>query len=457
MAATELTAGLGRFIAALSFEDVPEPALQLARSAFIDTIGVLIAGAAEPATTRLLDVLQPGPGRSRLLFGPRRADAPDAAWINGTAAHALDFDDAAARSHPSAVLVPAILAEAEVLGASGRDMLTAYVAGYEALAEIALRDRHQPVARGWHPTGIFGPVAAAAACARLRQLSAEQSAHALALAASQSAGLVANFGTMTKPFHAGRAAHAGVMSARLAAAGFTAATDALEHRQGLLAAISPQGQIDLETPLLAGLDWHLPRHGLNVKRYPMCYCAHRHVDAMLELTAAHGLLAADVQSVRVAISRRNHGVLKHHAPTTGLQAKFSVEFAMASALIAREVSFAQLTDEFVQQPDVRALMARVQIDVHDDEDPLSGHAPFDWVVVHSTRHGELQSRRVAHAKGAFRQPLQLHELKAKFMDCLRHAGRDDAEATALFDRLRALDTLPTAAALYAPAHTRTMP
>jgi 2-methylcitrate dehydratase PrpD len=238
-----LTVGLGSFIAGLRYEDIPKDAIPVIHTGFTDCIGVMIAGRGEPPAQLLKAALAPPPGEATLLFGADTAAAPVAAWINGTAAHALDFDDVAQRGHPSTVLVPAILAEAQALGATGRQMALAYAAGYETWAELVRRDADGHHNKGWHPTGIFGAIGAAAACASLRGLSAEQAAHAIALGASQSAGIMANFGTMTKPFHAGRAAHAGVISARLAASGFTAALDALEHPQGFLAAVSPAGRI----------------------------------------------------------------------------------------------------------------------------------------------------------------------------------------------------------------------
>ena len=237
-----LTRALGALVSELRLGAVPADALSVVHTGFADCVGTMIAGSIEEPPNILHNALAPVAGDASLyLVGPH-ITTPEAAWINATAAHALDFDDVALRGHPSAVLVPAILAEGEALGASGAQLATAYVAGYEVWADLAGRDPAQHHEKGWHPTGIFGAIGAAAACASLRRLDAGKAAHAIALGASQSAGLVANFGTMTKPYHAGRAAHAGVISARLAAAGFTASLDALEHPQGFLAATSPTGK-----------------------------------------------------------------------------------------------------------------------------------------------------------------------------------------------------------------------
>src|SRR5919206_1758780 len=212
----------------------------------------MIAGAHDAAPQLLRKGLEPPPGPASLYFSGESAAAPEAAWINGAAGHALDYDDVGCRGHVSTVLVPAIIAEAETLGLGGREMFSAYIAGYETWAELSRRDPGHHHRKGWHPTGIFGAIGAGAACANLRRLSPEQTVAAIALSASQAGGVMANFGTMTKPFHAGRAAHAGLVSARLAELGFTAATDALEHPQGFLSAGSPEGKADRESAAASG-------------------------------------------------------------------------------------------------------------------------------------------------------------------------------------------------------------
>ncbi|HET9652191.1 MAG TPA: MmgE/PrpD family protein, partial [Usitatibacter sp.] len=172
-----LTRELGAFIAGLGYERIPADALAVIRMGFTDCVGVMLAGSREPVVRLLRETLHPAAGESSLLLGSATASALDAALINGTASHALDFDDVAQRGHPSTVLVPAILAEAEALGASGRQMIVAYAAGYETWAELVRRDPNQHHEKGWHPTGIFGAIGAAAACASLRGLDAEKCAH----------------------------------------------------------------------------------------------------------------------------------------------------------------------------------------------------------------------------------------------------------------------------------------
>ena len=439
-----LTLGLGKFIAGLRYRDIPEDAIPFIHTGFTDCVGVMIAGAGEPAPQLVRAMLAPAGGEATLLFGAGRASAPEAAWINGTAAHALDFDDVAQRGHPSTVLVPAILAEAETIGASGAAMMLAYAAGYETWAELVRREADQHHNKGWHPTGIFGAIGAAAACASMRRLDATQAAHAISLGASQSAGLMSNFGTMTKPFHAGRSAHAGVVSARLAEKGYTAALDTLEHPQGFLAAVSPAGRVDRESAIEAGRVWKLARTGLSVKKYPLCYCTHRALDGMLDLLRSDRIDADKVSRVTVSTSRRNATMLRNHAPQTGLEAKFSMEFAMASALIAGRAGLAELSDGFVRRADVQALMQRVVVKVDEREDPAApGYAIYDEVTLETGGGARPLSARVTQVRGSPELPLSREELWTKFEGCVQ-VGTADVPAKDLFDALMSLERLAQA-------------
>jgi len=441
-----LTRSLGNFVSGLRLEAIPAPALSVVHTGFADCVATLIAGSTEAPPRILHKALAPPAGEASLyLVGPR-VPAPDAAWINGTAAHALDYDDVSLRGHPSTVLVPAILAEAEAIGASGAEMATAYVAGYEVWAELAGRDPDQHHQKGWHPTGIFGAIAAAAACASLRGLDADQTTQALALGASHSAGLVANFGTMTKPYHAGKAAHAGVISARLAAAGFTASPDALEHPLGFLAAVSPSGAADRERAIAAGRDWQILRQGLSVKKYPLCYCTHRAIDGMLDLLREQEVGAADVKLITVSTSRRNATILRNARPQTGLEAKFSMQFAMASSIVAGRVGLAELTDGFVQRQDVQALLDKVRIEPDDRPDPKrSGAAPYDLVVIETAGGRRLESARISDERGSPQLPLSSDELWAKF-ECCFSVGNANLPARVIFDALMSIERQPGVAA-----------
>lgn len=449
-----LTRALAARIATTPARVVPDAALAVARLGTTDCVGVMLAAAREPVTRILRAELPPvSNGDARLLFSHRRAAAADAALVNATAAHALDYDDTGLEGHPSVVLTPVALALGELTRSSGRAMLAAYVTGYEVWAELLARETDRLHPKGWHPTAIFGTVAAAAAAAHLLKLDADRTTHALGIAASMSAGLVANFGAMAKPLHAGRAAQSGIVAARLAARGLTAGPDVLEHPAGFLRAFAPAGRADIGSPLDPGR-WRILESGINIKCYPICYSAHRAIDAALALHASHAPAAEDIGGIEVSLGRAQSVPLRNHRPRSMLEAKFSGEFAVVAALLAGRVTDAELDDAFLLRPDVQALMERVTlrlVDETDPEDPL--FAPFDEVKVTCRDGRVLASPRVTHPRGHAKQPISRDDLRAKFLDCT--AGTLDRDAAhALFERLGTLESLPDAAALYGTVDAR---
>ena len=448
----QLTREIGVFIADMRFDAIPASAVAMIRNGFTDCAAVTILGRDTQVVRILRSVLDlgGGGGEARLCFGADRAPAPQAALVNGAAAHALDYDDIGLNeiqpTHPSAVLVPAILAEAEALGRSGREALAAYATGFEVWGEIASRERKPYQVKGWHPTATFGAIAAAAAAAKLHRLDAPKAVHAIGIAASQAGGLVANFGSMTKPFHAGRAASVGVLSARLAQAGMTAAADALEHMQGFLNAMSPAGEVDLETPPRFGKHSWLLTDGLGFKLYPMCYGAHRALDGVIALAREHDVSPASVADVNVEAAPVQLANLVHHDPQTALEARFSMEFAVAMAFVARRATLAEVEDSFVRRPDVQALMKKVRITIIPQPDPGRHRvAPEDGVIV-TLNDGARIERRFDLPRGHSRQPVGAGALWIKFADCTRGAMLE-AEARRLFDLLQRLETLDSMAEL----------
>jgi 2-methylcitrate dehydratase PrpD len=435
---------------------VPEEAARIVRTGFIDAVATMIAGRNEPVVgivQQFVAARRSAAGEARVLFGTERASAADAALINATAAHALDYDDVALGGHPSAVLVPAVLAEGEHLGASGADALRAYLVGYEVWAELLSREPDAYHLKGWHPTAVMGTVGAAAAVAHLHQLSPANCRNALAVAASMASGLVANFGTMTKPLHAGRAAACAIEAVRLAAMGLTAAPDAFEHQAGFLAALSPKGRAERERATSGlGRQLRILDAGLSIKKYPMCYSAHRAIDAVLDLARAHDLKPQDVVHIDATIGEAQASMLRNHAPATGLEAKFSLEFAIASALVARKVGLAQLTDKFVAQAPLRALMGKVSIATVDTHCPIEPVFALNDRVVLELRDGrKLDSGEIRFARGNAKLPLREEELKAKFLDCVSGAEHLDADSLyRVLNRLgeqESLRTLGASAAL----------
>lgn len=453
-----LTREAASFVATLTADAIPQVCLKAAAMGMTDTLGVMVAGADEDAPRLVASLVTPSTADdaapafpSGVFYAPA-----DAALLNGIAGHVLDFDDVAIDGHPSTVLAPAILAEGWSLGVAGDRALSAYVAGYEIWALLHALESGQMHARGFHPTAVQGTVATAAACAHLRGLDAEKTAHAIAIGASMAAGLVANFGTMTKSFHAGRTAQSGVIAARLAAMGYTASPDALEHPTGFLTAHSASGAPDLEARDHGlGRDWRLPKLGINIKRYPLCYSTHRAIDAMLDIVEAHDLAPDAVKEIRVGAGSTQLLMLRNHAPTTGLEAKFSMEFAMASALIARRVGLPELSNDFVRRADVVAAMTRVRSTAIHDGMVGVADSEADTVDVELVSGEVLTHEPVGAPRGSWAKPLTDAELREKFMACVE--GRlAPSHAAALFAQMIALGSvanlrdLPLAEARGAP-------
>jgi 2-methylcitrate dehydratase PrpD len=440
----DLTAALARFASAPPFAVVPDDAAAIVRNGFIDTIATMIAGRSEPVVaivTQHLGDRVGARGESSVVFGVARASAADAALVNGTAGHALDYDDVALGGHPSTVLVPALLAEGEAVGASGAEIMRAYLVGYEVWADLIGRDADSHHVKGWHPTAVFGTVGAAAAVASLRRLPFEVARHAIALSGSMAGGLVANFGTMTKPFHAGRAASAGIEAVRLAMCGMTAAPDTMEHHAGFLNAISPKGRLDLERPAeRLGVDLHIREAGLSIKKYPICYATHRVIDGVLDAARREDLSAEQVESVHAQIGMAQASMLRNHAPQTGLEAKFSLEFAVAASLVAHEVGLAQLTDGFVRTPQIQRTMARVAtttVDTVCPVEPFLAFADRVWIKLRDGR--EIDTGDIRFARGNARLPLSDAELERKFRDCV--AGSREVDAERIYGRLMSLQSI----------------
>ncbi len=294
---------------------------------------------------------------------------------------------------------------------------------------------------GFHPTAIWGAPACAVACARLNRLDAAQTTNAIAIAASLASGIVANFGSMTKSLHVGRTAQAGVLAARLAKAGFTGSPDALEHPAGFMQAHSPSGHPNLTSAdWRLGEKWRMAELGVNIKRYPMCYATHRSIDAMLDLVVEKDLQPDAVDAINVRIGDAQQLMLRNHNPVTALEAKFSMEFAMAAALIARRVSLKELDDGFVRRSDVKEAMRKVRVTTTDEKMADMPFAPDDRVSV-SLKAGETFAHEpVSRPKGSWQKPLQEWELREKFLDCAR-AGLPAKHAELLFERMTKIEAL----------------
>ena len=434
-----LTQSIAGFASSFSKQANTPASIALARDAFIDLIGVMLAGGREPVVEILKKTMpmREGGHCSLLLNSLARRDAATAALINGTAAHALDYDDVQFNAHPSTVLVPAILAETERSSASGMRALQAYVLGYEVWGELHSRENNPYHDKGWHPTAVMGTMASTAAVAFLRGLDLDATRTALSLSASFTGGVVANFGSMAKPMHAGRSAAAAFNAVDLAEAGITAGEDGIGARDGLLAALSTLGNVNRDASTGLGTRWFSTSTPLVFKKYPVCFASHRPIDAVLELAQAHGLDPQDVERIDVAVRGTQARVLRYDRPQSALEAKFSIQFAIACALLRGSVGLTDLEDSFVTSGPVQSMFCRVQF----THLPLNsdGTPPLADRVVITTR----DSRRLD--SGALTAVKPHTRLRQKFLDCCLAGGFSRGES--LFAMLCTLETLEDMRAL----------
>jgi 2-methylcitrate dehydratase PrpD len=408
----------------------PDSARQRAAAAVCDTIGVALAGAVEPAARIVRDVMD-GQGPCRVLGTSRRTSAAEAALANGVAVHALDFDDMCfvSMAHPSCALVPAALAAAEWADASGRTLLEGYIAGFELECRLGavMNPRHYH-SRGWHCTSSIGTVGATAAASHVMGLTHDQTAHAVGIAASLACGLKENIGTMTKPLHAGMAARNGVTAALLARSGFTASEEALTGPQGYLAAMDSElgGEGLARAVADLGNRWEIDETGITVKLYPSCAATHPPLDALLDLVRAHGVAANDIASIAVDVDTMTPRLLIHDRPVTGLEAKFSMPFCAAAAVIFGHPAVDTFDESHIADAGVQALMPRVSMRVNMTFDSA---APLSQATVSiQLKDG---TTLMQHADGARGYPGRLSEtdLAAKFLSCAKRSlPKTNAEA-----------------------------
>ncbi len=414
---------LAERISALRYEDLPPDAIYWSRIGLLDTIGVTLAGAVEHAPRILEDALelQGGGGSSLILGSTRRVSCLDAALINGTAAHVLDFDNATNTmfGHASATMIPALLAAAEAHQCSGRDLLVAHVAGFEAGARMGHGLNLYHYNKGWHPTSTLGVIAVAAACARLLRLSVDQTETALAISASLAAGIKANFGTMTKSLHSGQCARGGLMAALLARKGYTASPDAFEHDHGFFNVYNGLGNYDAARIVA---DWGNPYDIVNpgacYKQYPSCASTHAAVDAALMLAREHGPFKpgafARIESWTYA------GRLKHTnrpVPESALDAKFSVQYCVARALLSSKVLLEHFEGEAHLDPAVRELLPRVHATPYTEKFFPGGSHVGAEVKITLTDGREYAARLEKPLGRTAQNPIALEQMKAKFANC----------------------------------------
>ena len=387
-------------------------------------------------------------GDCSVLGTSLRASASDAALANGVAAHAHDYDDMCfvSMAHPSCALVPSILAAGELTGASGSAVLDAYVAGFEVECRLGLvmnpRHYHE---RGWHCTSSIGTLGAAAAAARLLRLDATSTLHTLGIAASLACGLKENIGSMVKPLHAGMAARNGVMAARLAKAGFTASEQSIEGPQGYLAAMDSQKPPSALAEAAADLGsrWEILDTGVTVKLYPSCAATHPPLDALLGLKRRHNFVAEDIAAIDVEVDSMTPRLLIYSRPSTALEAKFSMPFCAAAAIVFGHPTLETFDVEKIRDPRIQKLLPLVTLRANPDFD-AAAHLSQANVTVR-LKDGRTVAERADGARG-YPGRLSDDELNTKFVACAERSLTYAAAARVL-DVLRAIEVTPNIAEL----------
>ncbi len=451
----DISRRIGEFVTTTDIEDFPPEAVQAAKGAIMDCLACMLAGSQEDLAGILCRYVQSESSSpvAGVVGRGFKTSAANAALVNGAMAHALDYDDITqiTKTHPTAVLLPAALAVAEESGATGRDLLLAYMAGFEVACSVGecLSEAYYDDL-GWHPTGPLGAIGAAAAASRILGLGQEETAMTISLAASQASGLRQNFGTMTKPFHAGDAARAGVVAAKLVRGGFTASHDALEGRFGFIRAFSGGAGFD-DQQLLENLGnkRYLVESGIEIKKYPCCGSAHLALDATFDLLTQGAIDPGEVDKIEVKVDFDPPRSLIHARPTSSLEGKFSMQYCLAAALLDRRVGLQSFTDEQVMRGAAQSLIPRIDMRrIPGNEGKPSWTEGYNEVEVH-LKDGRVLSQQAHRANSGALRGVTVEEIREKFRDCasLTLSGTASQQLLSRLDRLEEAEPISSLADL----------
>ena len=425
-----------------------DTAMQRARDAIYDVIGCMVAGAGDEGAARVRAAIAPyGIGPATVIGSTEKAPVPWAALANGMAAHALDYDDnyLPGFTHATAVLIPALLPLAEEIDASGKQLMDAYIVGLEMQAAVGRGVNRVHYDMGWHATSTVGCIGTAAACGRLLGFDRNRMTHAMSLGVSMASGSKVQFGTMAKPFHAGMAAKNAVLAAQLAAAGVEARDVALEGALGfrdLYSSVDSPGWDEIVPNL--GNPPAIEEFGLSPKLYPCCGSAHKVLDVVLDLRKVHGFSAEDVAKVETLVEFGNKRNLMYTDPRQEMEARFSMNYCVALALLYGRLSLADFTPQAVQRPQVRALLPKITMDAY--EEGAQGPDPTVRLPHKATvtlKNGRVLSGESVWARGTIHNPFDASDLPEKFRDCCEGflAPADFDAAKKILEDLAALDSV----------------
>jgi 2-methylcitrate dehydratase PrpD len=428
--------------------------MHLGKRSILDGLGLALAGnAAESGhivRTYLKSLGIPTTKGSTVIGTNMKVPARFAAFANGIAIHADDYDDtqlAVAKdrvygllTHPTAPALPPVLALGERDNCSGLDVLTAYQIAVEVETKIAEAINPRHYADGFHSTATVGAIAAAAGAARMLKLNVEETRAALGMGASQAAGLRENFGTMTKPFHAGRAAESGVVAAELVKLGWTATSVALEAERGFFKAAA--GGYDPQAIHgKLGNPWTFAMPGVSIKPHPSGSLTHPGMGKMLDLIRKFDISPAQVMKVRVGTNRHMPNTLIHHRPVNELQAKFSMEFCMAILLLERAAGLAQFTDAVVNRPDVKQMIEKIEFGVHPEAE-AAGYEKMTTIIDIQLADGRSVSGRADFGKGSPANPMSDEDVVSKFHECAAWGKLPRINAEMIVEWVLNLEKLP---------------
>ena len=440
------------FVRWTTYSDLPEEVIALGKKSILDGLGLALSGSVAKSgelVRRYFQALRMAGGPATVI-GSRLKVAPRfAAFANGIGIHADDYDDtqlavASDRvygllTHPTAPALPSALAVGEAMGASGRDVMLAYHLGVEVECKIAeaINPRHYQT--GFHATATCGTFASAAAASKLLNLNEDASLRALSVAGSQSAGLRENFGTMTKPFHAGRSSESGVVAAEFAALGWTAAPTILEAPRGFFSAAG--GGYD-ETAIIGklGAPWTFADPGVSIKPHPSGSLTHPGMTEMLRLIHDNDIRPDQVKRVRVGTNSNMPNALIHHRPQNELQAKFSMEFCMSILLLERRAGLNEFVDDVVLRPDVQAMIEKVDFVVDERAEAAGYHKMTTYIDLELT-DGRTISGMADFGKGSPAIPMSYEEVADKYRECARYARWNKRRAENVVGMVRDLEDL----------------
>lgn len=441
------TGAIAEFAARIKAEDIPPEVYRRAKQHVVDTFGVAVASSHGSISGILREVVRRSEeGESSLWSGSGKSTAADAAWVNGTLAHALDFDDggvALTPMHPSAPVLPAVLALAEARDLSGMDALCAYIVGVEVECKLASLISLEHYRRGWHSTAIIGTLGGAVGSAWLLRLPPEKIAHALGIAASMAGGLQSNFGTMTKPLHAGQAARNGVLAALLAEKGFTANQSALEAEKGMIELFGFGDCVSgPRVREVLGQPFHFLSPGVSLKRFPTCTSTHLCLEALLALRSANRLVPDEVEKVECALHQLDFQVLLGpDGIRTAEQARFSLEYAISVAILDGEVSLRHFDEAIIQSAEIQGLMRKVHVFVPPELQDLESRGKrFGQVTVYLSDNSVI-AQRATQRRGQPPLFLTEEEVDKKFYDCVVPV-LGEAKAQTLLRSLRHIEDFP---------------